>query len=348
MPTRAVKYGLVYITPAVVMCSLASADYGSFLAVFTLFGIIPFLELFTSGSTANLSAIEEEMALQDRTYDFLLYGLVPVQYLILGYFLHQIGQEGLPLYAQIGMMTAFGMACGVLGINAAHELGHRSTQYEQFMSKALLLTTLYMHFYIEHNRGHHKNVSTDKDPASSRYGESVYVFYFRTIWGSWISAWRLETVRLKKLKRGFWTWHNEMLRFQIIQLGLLGLIYGYFGFPTLFWFLGGAAIGCLLLETVNYIEHYGLRREKSGLRYEKVLPNHSWNSNHPIGRLVLLELSRHSDHHYVASRKYQLLRHFDNSPQMPTGYPGMMLLALIPPLWFYVMHREIAKLSKHE
>jgi alkane 1-monooxygenase len=202
-----------------------------------------------------------------------------------------------------------------------------------------------MHFFIEHNRGHHKNVSTDEDPASSRYGETVYSFYFRTISGSWLSAWHLEAERLKKANQGFWTWHNEMLRFQIIQIAFVAAIYAVFGTQTMLFFLASAAIGCLLLETVNYIEHYGLRRQKNGNRYERTLPIHSWNSNHPIGRLVLLELSRHSDHHYIANRKYQLLRHFDDSPQMPTGYPGMMLLALCPPLWFRVMHKKIKNIN---
>lgn len=345
MKFHTLKYLLVYLTPLVVLFSIWSANIWSYSAVLFLFGILPFLELFTKGSTRNLSAAEEEMAQKDITYDLLLYSLVPIQYALLVYFLYQIGQEGLPLYAKVGMTTAFGMACGILGINAAHELGHRSTWYEQLMSKMLLLTTLYMHFFIEHNRGHHKNVSTDEDPASSRYGETVYSFYFRTISGSWLSAWHLEAERLKKANQGFWTWHNEMLRFQIIQIAFVAAIYAVFGTQTMLFFLASAAIGCLLLETVNYIEHYGLRRQKNGNRYERTLPIHSWNSNHPIGRLVLLELSRHSDHHYIANRKYQLLRHFDDSPQMPTGYPGMMLLALCPPLWFRVMHKKIKNIN---
>ena len=345
MKFHTLKYFLVYLTPLVVLFSIWSANIWSYSAVLFLFGILPFLELFTKGSTRNLSAAEEEMAQKDITYDLLLYSLVPIQYALLVYFLYQIGQEGLPMYAKVGMTTAFGMACGILGINAAHELGHRSTWYEQLMSKMLLLTTLYMHFFIEHNRGHHKNVSTDEDPASSRYGETVYSFYFRTISGSWLSAWHLEAERLKKANQGFWTWHNEMLRFQIIQIAFVAAIYAVFGTQTMLFFLASAAIGCLLLETVNYIEHYGLRRQKNGNRYERTLPIHSWNSNHPIGRLVLLELSRHSDHHYIANRKYQLLRHLDDSPQMPTGYPGMMLLALCPPLWFRVMHKKIKNIN---
>jgi alkane 1-monooxygenase len=341
MKWRGLKYGLVYLVPAVVIFSIASKGPWSYSAIILIFGIIPLIEIFTSGSTHNLTEAEEELARHDRTYDLLLYGLVPAQYFILVFFLFQISTEGLSLAARIGMTLAFGLSCGILGINCAHELGHRSTWYEQWMSKALLLTSLYMHFFIEHNRGHHKNVSTEEDPASSRYGENIYLFYVRTIRDSWTSAWRLERERLRKKGLPFRSMQNQMLQFQLIQLSLIGLIWWFFGFTALMYFLAGAFMGILLLETVNYIEHYGLQRRKIGEKYERALPVHSWNSNHPVGRLVLLELSRHSDHHYMASRKYQVLRHFDDSPQMPTGYPGMMLLALLPPAWFSVMNKKV-------
>jgi alkane 1-monooxygenase len=313
----------------------------TFSSVLILFGVLPLLELFFKGSTQNLSEIEEELVKKDWKYDALLYSLVPVQYGTLWFFLNQMSVESMDLITRTGMITAMGMSCGVLGINAAHELGHRHTWYEQWMSRVLLLSTLYMHFFIEHNRGHHKNVSTDEDPASARYGEWIYTFYFRTIAGSWLSAWKIEADNIKKKGVSFWSHQNEMLRFQIIQLIFLGIIYFVWGIWPLLSFLAASFIGILLLETVNYIEHYGLRRKKINGRYERTLPVHSWNSNHPIGRLLLLELSRHSDHHYMANRKYQTLRHFDNSPQMPTGYPGMMILSLFPPLWFRVMHKKI-------
>ena len=345
MKLRAAKYLLVYIIPVVVALSLWSASAWSYSALIFVFGVIPLVELFTRSSSKNLDALEEELAKKDRTYDWILYFLVPVQYAILIYFLLQVSQEGLSLSTQIGMALAYGMSCGVLGINAAHELGHRSTWYEQAMSKMLLLTTLYMHFFIEHNRGHHRHVATDEDPASSRLGENVYTFFLRTITGSYLSAWKLEKERLAKKSIFFWSLKNEMLRFQLFQLALLVLIYVIFDFETLLFFGLGSLTGILLLETVNYIEHYGLRREKRNGHYEKTLPIHSWNSNHPIGRMILLELSRHSDHHFIASRKYQILRHHEVSPQMPTGYPGMMLLALIPPLWFRVMNGEIQRFN---
>ncbi len=335
------KFSLAYITPLIVLFSLYTENYGAYTAVFILFVMIPLIELFTKGSTDNLSKIEEELAKENKVYDWMLYGLVPLQYLILIYFLIQVSNESLSVSYKIGATTAYGMACGILGINAAHELGHRPTKYEQLMSKLLLLSTLYMHFFIEHNRGHHKNVSTDLDPASSRYGETVYAFYGRTLLGSYRSAWHLEKERLKKKQLTFWSWKNEMLVYQFLQLILIVSIGMIFGLKTLLFFLVGAFIGILLLETVNYIEHYGLRRKMNGNTYERTMPIHSWNSNHPLGRLILLELSRHSDHHYMASRKYQILRHFDESPQMPTGYPGMLLLSLVPPLWFKVMHKKI-------
>ncbi len=343
MKINSIKYLLVYITPLVICWSLYAGGWFAYSALLFNFFFIPFLELFTRGSEKNMSEVQEAIAKKDRVYDYLLYALVPVQYAILGYFLFRISNHTMPLYEKIGMTTAYGISCGVLGINAAHELGHRVTKVEQAMSKMLLLTSLYMHFFIEHNRGHHKNVSTDEDPASGRFGESVYAFYIRSMRDSWLSAWKLEAKKLTKNNQPFWSLHNEMIRFQLLQLALIAAVLVIFGWQTLLFFELGALMGCLLLETVNYIEHYGLRRKKVQDYYERTLPVHSWNSNHPIGRLLLFELTRHSDHHYMASRKYQLLRHFNESPQMPTGYPGMMLLAMVPPLWFLVMNRKIAE-----
>jgi alkane 1-monooxygenase len=235
-----------------------------------------------------------------------------------------------------------GLLCGIFGINVAHELGHRVDRFEQTLAKALLLTSLYMHFFTEHNKGHHKRVATPEDPSSARFGEPVYTFYFRTIVMSYVSAWHIANEECRKKRGTAFSVHNEMIRFQFLQIAFVALIGWYFGTSAVLAFLGAAFMGMLMLETVNYIEHYGLQRKlgASG-QYERAMPHHSWNSDHVVGRLMLFELSRHSDHHYLASRKYQVLRHHDNAPQMPTGYPGMMLLALVPPLWFSIMHKKI-------
>ena len=343
MRLATIKYLLVFTTPIVVLFSLSMNGLGTYFALVFVFAFIPLLEFLFTGNENNLTELEEAIALEDKTYDYIIWSLVPMQVLTLVYFLVRISDPSVFYYEKVGMMTAFGISCGVLGINAAHELGHRVTKHEQLMSKILLCTTLYMHFFIEHNRGHHKNVSTDEDPASSRYGENVYAFFVRSVRDSWLSAWQIEKKRLEKAQQNFWSWHNEMLVYQIIQAALLVIIALSFNVEIMFWFINSAIMGFLLLETVNYIEHYGLRRQKvTDKQYEPVLPIHSWNSNHTLGRVLLLELTRHSDHHYKATRKYQILRHFDNSPQMPSGYPAMMLLSLVPPLWFKVMHRQIA------
>ncbi len=341
---RFLKYGSVYMSISVLMLGLIMGGYWVFIAPLYVFGLIPLLELFLSGTTFNMDKVEEEMVKKDIKYDLIVWSVVPFQLAIMFYFLNRVDDASLLWYEVVGMVFAFGISCGVLGINVAHELGHRNTWHEQLMSKILLATSLYLHFFIEHNRGHHKNVSTDEDPASSRRGEWIYTFWVRSVVNGWLSAWHLESERLKKAGKSFWSLENEMLMFQFYQIGMLAAIALIWNVKVMLLFVAAATVGFLLLETVNYIEHYGLRRKKiDGAYYEKVLPIHSWNSNHPIGRIMLFELTRHSDHHYMASRKYQVLRHFDHSPQMPTGYPGMMVLSLFPPLWFAVMHKAIDK-----
>ncbi len=338
---KSLKYLSVLSLPVLAYISFTSHGIYTYLPVIEGFVLIPLLELFFRPDSTNLEETEEEIRKDDRLYDLLIYLVVPVQLIAVWLFLNAVSEPGLATVDVVGRIAAMGMLCGVMGINVAHELGHRSTWHEQLMSKALLMTSLYMHFFIEHNRGHHKHVSTPEDPSTARKGELVYTFWFRSIIFSYLSAWKLERERLKKKEQAFISIHNEMLRFQLIQLGLLTAIWFYFGPTVMLYFLASAFTGMLLLETVQYIEHYGLSREKKGDRYERVMPHHSWNSNHTVGRIMLFELSRHSDHHFIASRKYQILRHIDESPQMPTGYPGMMLMAMVPPLWFRVMNPRI-------
>ena len=338
---KALKYLSVLSLPLLAYVSFTSTGWMTFLPLLEAFFFIPVLELFFTPDTKNLTDTEEEIRKEDSIYDWLVYLVVPVQIWMVWLFLNSMQETNLSAVDIIGRISGMGMLCGVMGINVAHELGHRSKRHEQFFAKVLLLSSLYMHFFIEHNRGHHKNVSTPEDPSSARKGEMLYAFWFRSVVYSYLSAWRIERDRLIKKGKNFLSIDNEMIQFQVIQLSLLVLIWWFFGWLIMLYFIGAAIIGFLLLETVNYIEHYGLLREKEGDRYERVMPRHSWNSNHVVGRIVLFELSRHSDHHYIASRKYQILRHLDESPQMPTGYPGMMLMAVIPPLWFYVMNRRL-------
>ena len=302
---------------------------------------IPLVELIIAPRSQNLDVAEEQVAKEDRMYDIWLYLIVPLQFAALAMFLYSVQDETLTTLELIGRIFVMGLLCGTFGINVGHELGHRKHLYERNMAKALLLTSLYMHFYIEHNKGHHKNVSTKEDPSSARRGESVYQFYFRSVILSYVSAWKIAADDQRKKGLPIIHYSNQMIQFQLLQVLLVAVIFALFGSQILLCFLAAATIGFLLLETVNYIEHYGLERKKTETGYERAMPEHSWNSSHILGRLMLFELSRHSDHHYLASRKYQVLRHHHEAPQMPTGYPGMMILSLLPPIWFAVMDKKL-------
>ena len=244
----------------------------------------------------------------------------------------------------IGFIFSLGIVISVNAINVAHELGHRQTTNERFLGKALLLPAFYMHFYIEHNFGHHLNAATPEDPATARYNQSVYSFWFTSTIRQYFSAWKIQNKLLKNNRYEFFSLNNDMLWYSIFQLLYLITVVLIFGTGALLFALGSGIVGFVLLETVNYIEHYGLLRlpTKSG-RYERVKEIHSWNSNHIIGRIVLYELTRHSDHHYKSSKKYQVLDCHDKSPQMPYGYPTSMVLAMIPPLWFGIMNKRVPK-----
>ena len=344
MKMKALKYLTAYILPASAVVSFTSEGWLTFLPLIIAFGLIPGLELLIRPDNSNISEMEEELRKKDRLYDWVIYLVMPLQWLMLLWYLLSIDQVAFLSVSWWGRTIGMGLLCGVMGINVAHELGHRRTAFEKFLAKGLLLTSLYTHFYIEHNYGHHKNVATPEDPASARKGESLYAFWLRSIVYSYLEAWQIEIRRLQRKKRHFISPANEMLRFTLLQILLILTVYLIFGLQVMIGFLLAAFIGMLLLETVNYIEHYGLHREKvNDRRYERTTPVHSWNSNHVIGRLFLFELSRHSDHHAWPHKPYQLLNSYDDSPQMPTGYPGMMLLSAVPPLWFAVMHPLINK-----
>jgi alkane 1-monooxygenase len=348
MNVKTLKYTAPFIVFTVSLFALTGHGWVISLPLVLVWVIIPLIELALAPDDANMEAAEEELAKHDRTYDIWLYLVVVLQFLALYTFLHSVQRNDNSVWELIGKVFVMGLLCGTFGINVAHELGHRSDRNEQFLSKLLLLTSLYMHFYIEHNKGHHRRVSTPEDPASARYGESVYAFYFRSVIFSYLSAWQIANREMKKKGLPILHWKNEMLQFQLIQAVFLILIWLIFGAKACLLFIAAALIGALLLETVNYIEHYGLeRKKKDNGQYERTKPVHSWNSNHVMGRIVLFELSRHSDHHYMASRKYQVLRHHHGAPQMPTGYPGMMILSLITPAWYAVMNPRAKKIREH-
>lgn len=344
---KRLKYMFVFILPFGVYLSFNRVGWSTFGPVIFAFVLIPFLELLLKPDKTNLDEETRILEKESKLYDWILYLSVPVQLLMLVSFLYVIDLTEFGSISFFGKVFSMGLLCGVMGINIGHELGHRSSRIEQFLGEILLLTSLNTHFLPYHNEGHHREVATPNDAATAKRNQWVYSFWFTSHFKSYAKAWQIENRRMQQKDKSVLSFSNRMVIYTLANIVVLSTIYYFFGINVLVAFLLAAIIGILLLGTVDYIEHYGLLRNKnlSG-RYERVQHKHSWNSDHQLGRLMLFNLSRHSDHHYKASKKYQLLDSLPDSPQMPTGYPGMMLLALIPPLFFKIVNKKLNAVQK--
>jgi alkane 1-monooxygenase len=308
------------------------------------FVIIPVLDYVGGTDSENPPDSVLAWLESDPFYRWATYLYLPIQYvsLLLACWLwNGGGWVRMSPADKLGLMVTVG-GIGGIAISTAHELGHKRGQAEQRLSKIALAQTCYGHFFVAHNRGHHVQVATPRDPASSRLGESLYAFIPRSVIGNLRSAWRLEGRRLERMGRSRWTVHNEVLNAWVLSAALFGTLIVLFGVEIVPWLVGQAMIGFCLLEAINYIEHYGLRRQQlPDGRYERVGPSHSWNNNTVIANLFLFHLQRHSDHHAHPLRRYQALRSVDQAPQLPAGYATMLLLAAVPPLWRRVMNRRV-------
>lgn len=334
--------------PLIGLCMLAlywqtQSSWALWFVVILVHAIIPALDVLFGEDAINPPEAALNALVKDRYYSWVLYAFVPLQLLatVAGAWLAATGD--LPWYDLLGLAVSVGMVNGV-AINTAHELGHKKDKVDRWLSRISLAPTFYGHFYVEHNRGHHKNVSTPNDPASSRLGETFWAFWPRTVMGSLRSAWHLEAERLARAGKSVWSLSNENLQSWAMSVVLWGALLAVLGWVVLPFLLIQAVYGFSLLEVVNYLEHYGLlRRQLPDGRVERCLPEHSWNSNHMVTNLFLYHLQRHSDHHANPTRHYQALRHFEESPQLPGGYAAMMLLAYVPPLWFAVMDKRVIR-----
>ncbi len=323
------------------LCAAAGLWLGgpfAWLTPVVVFVLVPALDAWIGRDDRNLDPASEARAKSKRLYTWILFAYLPISIALMFALGIRITQADASLFEQLGWILSVALSTGGIGITVAHELVHRRSVVEQWVGKGILMTVLYMHFAIEHVRGHHALVATEEDPATARKGESVYGFLLPSIVGQLVSAWHLEARRMAKLSRGTWDIRNEMLQFALIQTLWLLALTAVFGMGFLPIYILTAFLSFSLLEIVNYIEHYGLERERDASgRYERVDEHHSWNSDHVVSRALLFELTRHADHHAHASRPYPILRSLEKGPQLPTGYPGMILVALVPPLWFRIM-----------
>lgn len=303
-----------------------------------IFGVVPVLDWLCGDERRNEDDPATLARREAARYFRVLAALVlPVWLALLAWCTVRFAAlDSLP--AQLGWVLSTGVIGGVLAINPAHELIHKSSRWEPLVGGVLLTSVGYAGFKVEHVRGHHLHVATPADSSSARLGESVYAFVPRALWRNVRNAWRLEAERLRGRGRSPWSWRNEMVAWHALWLAFMAAFSALGGPRALGFFLAQGLVAAATLEVINYVEHYGLaRRELAPGRYERVTHHHSWNAPQRYTNWLLFNLQRHSDHHAVARRRYQALRHHDDSPQLPAGYATMFVLALVPPLWRRVM-----------
>jgi alkane 1-monooxygenase len=334
------KYLIAYILPLSCMAGILWQGVWSWAAFVIAFVIIPIGDFFSPTIIDHLSTQEKEKKNKNPYYDWIVLLNIPLLYFLLYLFLSEMNTTPLRSFEKLGQILSMGTILGGFGINLGHELGHRKGWLHQIGACLLLLPNLYLHFTNVHNIWHHKWVATPMDPASAPKGMTLYRFLWNSISGNYLKGWELENIRIKR--NGLPAWHNKMWMDSLLILSYLFSILILFSLKAMIMVIFAAIIGILLLESVNYVEHYGLRRKQlvNG-RFEPVSNSHSWNSDHALGRIFLYELVLHTDHHMHASKKYQILEHVKGSPQLPYGYPSSIILAILPPIWFKIMDKKI-------
>lgn len=344
---RDLKYLFAYSVPLSVFISFESVGLGTYTTVMYAFIILPILDIISGSRSENLSKDQVNDKKSKWIFDVMLYLNLPIVFGLLFLVCTKIETQEYDVYEFIGLGLSTGILLATNAINVAHELGHRTPYFERFMGKCLYIPCLYMHFYIEHNFGHHMNVATPNDGATAKYNQTVFSFWITSVTKQYVDAWKHQINLLTTKKYPFFSVKNDMLWYHLIQPTYLFGVFYFFSIDTMLFAIASGVVSFLFLESINYIEHYGLRRFKTASgRYERVQPQHSWNSNFNIGRIVLYELTRHSDHHYKSSKKYQLLNSYEQSPTLPLGYPASILLSFIPPLWFKIMNPLVPKEMK--
>lgn len=337
------KYLGTYISPIFALISFNCTGFFAYSGVILLYVLVPVLENFIPTNSYNFSKEENKLAKKDWFYDWILYLLVPLHLYVIYVFLVTIANPSLEIVDLIAYLIIMGTILGINGINGGHELGHKIEHpFKMFLARILLTTSFQNHFITYHNGGHHRDVATPNDLTTAKKGDVFYFFAIKSQIGGYFKSWRLEAEKIKS--KGGNQLLNPMIVHTIIPWLFLGFIYLFFSIEvTLLYFLA-AIFGISILEAQNYFSHYGLKRkQKEDGTYERVKVEHSWNSDHVIGRVFLFELTRHSDHHFSGAKHYQILRSKDESPMLPYGYPAMLILSYFPFLFKPIMEKQLTK-----
>lgn len=322
------RFLLALTTPLAPLVGYRLGD--NFHAFWIFFIVIPALDWLV-GKRASAADRSEIVRLEESLwFRVLLVAYVPMHLALILWGAWIVGGDTLSAGQAVGLTLSIGLVTGSQGITIAHELGHRRSRLERWLARVLLASVSYGHFTVEHNRGHHVRVATPEDPASARYGEAFWRFLPRTLIHSFVHAWQLD--------------RSYVLASSAATLASAGALSWAFGPLALAFFFGQSAMAVLLLEAVNYIEHYGLQRKRlPDGKYERFGEQHAWDANEWLTNCYLIHLQRHADHHLEPGRPYAALQPREQSPKLPTGYAGMLPLALLPPLWFAVMNPRVPK-----
>lgn len=342
------RFFYAFEVPALVVLGFYLGGWWNFITIGFAFLILPLIDQFIGVDPSNLTESQAKIVGEQFYFRLVTYVWTYVQLGFLIWGVYVVSTGGLTYwYEWTGFVISFSLATGGIGITVAHELGHKKSKLERFYSKLLLMTVSYMHFYIEHNRGHHVQVATLEDPATARKNENFYLFWLRSVFIGYKHAWKLEGESVKRKGLPAYSPKNQMIWFALLPiLFCAALTFAFSPAGTINWqiplfFFAQSFFAFTLLELVNYVEHYGILRKQIDGKYERVNPLHSWNSSHMVSNFFLFQLQRHSDHHANAIKRYQVLNHYDQSPQLPFGYPTMIIIALMPPLWFHMMNPRL-------
>jgi alkane 1-monooxygenase len=331
----------VLVGPALML--ITGQAWALWIPVVFFYTVVPLLDFVLGEDRSNPPESAVPALDADPYYRWITYLLAPVLWLSFIFSAWFATHTPLPLHGWVALV----LICGSVGgfcINLGHELGHKNTALERALAKIVLAPSGYGHFYVEHNRGHHRDVATPADPASSRMGESIYRFVLREMPGAARRAWVLERTRLQQAGLPVLSWHNHIVQPALLTLALWSGLVLWLGWTVLTFLLVASFWANFQLTSANYIEHYGLlRQQRANGSFEPCQPHHSWNSNHIFSNWIVFHLQRHSDHHAHPLRRYQSLRHFENLPTLPSGYFGMFLVAYVPPLWRYVMDERLLR-----
>jgi alkane 1-monooxygenase len=333
-------FWLAYLLPPIVIISVFNRGWFTAVPVVIVFGLLPVLDWLAG--VAAMPREAPDLAF-NHWFRLVTWLWVPVQLALIAWLVGTVSMEHLGPLELAGAAMSVGATTGAIGMAFAHELIHRRHGYERLFGNILLASVTYPHFAIEHVKGHHRHVGTPRDPATARLGESLYRFVPRSIVGGLISAWQIERLKLWERDKGTWSINNLMLRYAAVELAIYASIGIGLGPLALALFMAQSLVAIAVLEAINYVEHYGLLRKKStSYEYERIKPEHSWDSPNRISNWLLINLPRHADHHMSAAKRYQSLELLTHAPRLPGGYGAMFLLALVPPLWFHVMNPRVA------